>query len=428
MIFSIYSFLYPIVIFLLKIASPFHPKLSRFIRMRKKSEGKYPWEKVDIQDCILIHAASGEFEYAKPVIQELLKRKEKVLVTYYSPSYEKQIKEYPGIYSCPFPWDRPHIMKKFLSKIHPKAILITRTDLWYHFLKTAHGLKIPVYLFSATLNAKSSKVTNSWIRSYYQDLLQFVSRIYCVTFEDQKNIYEYFLHPNVEAIGDTRFDQALERVQAPKAIKDHLMYTNQQKLGLTLVAGSTWPEDEVKIFKAAKLLSPHSIKVAVAPHEPTPEHIRHLQKLAERVGLQSVLYSQAPSWPPGHILIIDKIGILADLYKWADWAFVGGSFKKQVHSVMEALAHGCLTFVGPFHINNREAVDFQKINIHIKGQTYQPVHTFMKSQELVDFVLKTKNTELLKELHSEIHGKVRQHAGASKVLADKILESISKRN
>ncbi len=412
----------------MKLASPFHPKLSRFIRMRKKTDGQYPWEKIDIQDCILIHAASGEFEYAKPVIRELLKRKEKVLVTYYSPSYEKQIQEFPGIYSCPFPWDRPHIMKDFLSRIHPKAILITRTDLWYHFLKTAYGLKIPVYLFSATLNAKSSKVTNSWIRAYYQDLLQFVNRIFCVTFDDQKNIYEYFLHPNVEAIGDTRFDQALERLKFPKTIKDHLMYANGQKLGYTLIAGSTWPEDETKIFKVAKLLSPHSIKVAIAPHEPTPGHIKHLQQLAQKVGLQSVLYSQAPSWPPGHVLIVDKIGILADLYKWGDWAFVGGSFKKQVHSVMEPLTHGCMTFVGPFHINNREAVDFQKMNVHVKGHTYQPVHSFIKSQEMVDLIIQTKNPDILKELRTEIQNKVKQKAGASLILVEKVLEAIGNRN
>ena len=42
-------------------------------------------------------------------------------------------------------------------------------------------------------------------------------------------------------------------------------------------------------------------------------------------------------------------------------AFIGGSFRKTVHSVMEALGAGLKTFVGPKHKNNREAIEFQSV-------------------------------------------------------------------
>lgn len=427
-IFKLYNLIYPLAIFGLKLLAPFHSKLSRFVGMRKKILGQYPWLLQNAQDCVLIHAASGEFEYAKPLIRELLKRKVKVVVTYYSPTYQKQIQEFPGVLSCPFPWDRPHIMKEFLGTLQPKLILITRTDLWYNFLKTAQGLSIPTALYSATLDSRSKKVKNFWIRSYYEALLHLVSKIFCVTFDDQKNFQDLFHHTNVETIGDTRFDQVLYRIQNPSITKDHLAFTNDVKLGNILIAGSTWPEDEPKICKAAKQLSQHSIRVAIAPHEPTPQHLQHLEQLLQTLQLPYVYYSKAASWPPGSVLIVDKVGILADLYKWADWAFVGGSFRKQVHSVMEPLAHGCYTFVGPFHINNREAVDFQNINLNIKAHAITPVQSFLKTQELVDAILKTKNKDTLNQIKSGIQDLVKSKSGASQILSDKVLEAISKRN
>jgi 3-deoxy-D-manno-octulosonic-acid transferase len=61
------------------------------------------------------------------------------------------------------------------------------------------------------------------------------------------------------------------------------------------------------------------------------------------------------------VLLVDQVGWLAELYAWGDMAFVGGSFRKTVHSVMEALGAGLKTFVGPLHTNNREAIEFQNV-------------------------------------------------------------------
>ncbi|MGZ3692074.1 MAG: 3-deoxy-D-manno-octulosonic acid transferase, partial [Pseudobdellovibrio sp.] len=60
----------------------------------------------------------------------------------------------------------------------------------------------------------------------------------------------------------------------------------------------------------------------------------------------------------------DKIGFLADVYRFADLAFIGGSFKDKVHSVMEPLCCGLNVITGPFYKNSPEAVKYHNRFVH----------------------------------------------------------------
>ena len=46
-------------------------------------------------------------------------------------------------------------------------------------------------------------------------------------------------------------------------------------------------------------------------------------------------------------IIVDSVGILLDLYKYADIAYVGAGFSHGVHSVIEPLAQNCVVCYGP---------------------------------------------------------------------------------
>src|SRR5690606_3292113 len=106
-------------------------------------------------------------------------------------------------------------------------------------------------------------------------------------------------------------------------------------------------------------------------------------------GLKYALYSSATKWQDEDVLLIDQVGILAEIYTWGNLAFVGGSFRTQVHSVMEPLAASLPVIVGPHHHNNREALTFK--NQNLGGQ---PVVTEVKDTE----TLATTLTAILKDL------------------------------
>src|SRR6202012_1985375 len=55
-----------------------------------------------------------------------------------------------------------------------------------------------------------------------------------------------------------------------------------------------------------------------------------------------------PGWPEPNVLIIDNIGMLSRLYRYATIAYVGGGFGDDgVHNVLEAAVYGKPVVFGP---------------------------------------------------------------------------------
>ncbi len=186
----------------------------------------------------------------------------------------------------------------------------------------------------------------------------------CVSTADKEVFSGLGVGERAEVAGDTRYDQVQARLRAPKPLKEEMFTSNSCPL---LVAGSTWPEDEAVLIEVASQMR-NQVRFVLVPHEPTPEHLADLQNKLQNRGLKSVRYSQADAWPDDSVLLVDQMGILAELYIKGAFAFVGGSYRKTVHSVMEPLAAGCLTFVGPLHHNNREALEFKALGGVIEAQ------------------------------------------------------------
>ena len=112
------------------------------------------------------------------------------------------------------------------------------------------------------------------------------------------------------------------------------------------------------LFPALKGFMAGGGRVIFAPHEVTEARLQNLLKLIAQSQWSYQFYSKSEHWL-SQVLIIDEVGILPEVYLWGSLAFVGGSFKQKVHSVMEPLAAGLPTAVGPHHSNNREALRFQ---------------------------------------------------------------------
>ena len=361
LVFTIYErAIVPMIIVTMKLLANFDSKIKDGLKMRGAVNGISPWLDLPAGTRpVWIHCASGEFEYAKPVIKKLKAQQPElhVLVTYFSPSIKKAVENFNGIdMSCPLPWDRPEDWESFFDHHQPRALLIARTDTWPEMLRQARKHNVPSLLFSATLVEQSGRarpLSKFFSRLIFSNL----DAIYCVTSDDQRLFAELGCAEKTTVVGDTRYDQVIERLQNPKDISTHLSPSSSMK---TFVAGSTWPEDEAQLLPAlAKLRG--SVRSILVPHEPHLDHIKDLEQLCSELGLSNERYSKLQNSWSTDVLVVDQIGILAELYQLGDIGFVGGSFKKTVHSVMEPLAAGCFTLVGPLHTNNREAIAFQKL-------------------------------------------------------------------
>jgi 3-deoxy-D-manno-octulosonic-acid transferase len=126
----------------------------------------------------------------------------------------------------------------------------------------------------------------------------------------------------------------------------------------TVVAGSTWPTDEEVLFEAwpAVKRDIQDARLIIAPHEPTTEHLDPIEAWARREQL-SIARLGEPEAGAADVVLVDRLGVLGDLYSVATAAFVGGGFHSAgLHSVLEPAAFGVPVAFGPRHSNSRDAV------------------------------------------------------------------------
>lgn len=401
--------LYPLARLLFAVLSATNKKVRRGLELRQNR----PWlRKPDdfSSETFWFHCASGEFEYAKPVITRLKRAHPdcRVLVTYFSPTYATAVEKFADVdFATPLPWDTPKDLTAFIRAQKPVCLMIARTDTWPELLRQARKSGLPTLLFSATLSPTSARVRNPFVRWMTQAVFENLDAIFCVDDADLICFQQIGFGDRTRVAGDTRYDQVIARLENPKSIREDLFENRAREK--TIVCGSTWPEDEAFLLQAAR--DCREWNFVIVPHEPTEDHLKDLESRSSELGLVAVRYSKAKSWTEGNLLLIDKIGILAELYQKGFVAFVGGSFKKTVHSVMEPLASGALTLVGPYHHNNREAVEFSKIE---KGRV--SIVTVVRS---ADEIVKALNSfESLGDESQNIRREVQRRAGKSDLVIE----------
>ena len=306
---------------------------------------------------VWFHSSSmGEFEQAKPIIEELKRRQPGivVIVSFFSPSgYEHSLK-YPLADAITYlPFDTRRNARRFLDLLRPDAAVMVRYDIWPNHIWELRARGIPILIANATMREKTGR-RMPLARAFHRDVYNAIDDILTVAKSDALAFRHYDLdHPAVTAIGDTRYDQVSGRsVEARKRRLLPAAVTEGRKI---VVIGSSWPEDEEVVLPAALRLlreRPDALFIIV-PHEPTLEHVETLERaIGDRV--PSLRFSALNEYAGERILIVDSVGILLILYAHAHVAYVGGSFRQGIHNVLEAAVYGIPVIFGPRHRNSHE--------------------------------------------------------------------------
>ncbi|MEO7712952.1 MAG: hypothetical protein ABIV10_08545, partial [Gemmatimonadaceae bacterium] len=159
----------------------------------------------------------------------------------------------------------------------------------------------------------------------------------------------------VSVTGDARYDQVwarAEHVDRASPLLSPLLNGRP-----TLVAGSTWTSDEVALLPAWTRIAAHrpTVRLIIAPHEPTSDHLIPIEQWADGAGLRAARLDSAGA-ADADVVIVDRVGVLGDLYALADIAFVGGAFHAAgLHSVLEPAAFGAPVLFGPRYHGARDA-------------------------------------------------------------------------
>lgn len=343
------------------IAALFHPKARKWVsgrknilnRIRASVEGPVIW----------MHCASlGEFEQGRPLLEAIRQQYPgyRLLLTFFSPSGYEVRKNYAGAdWVFYLPMDGPRHARAFLEAVQPRLVIFVKYEFWYYYLKKIKYRQIPLILVSALFWRKMSFFR--WYGAMPRKMLSRFDRLFVQDTQSLQLMEEIGLGGITQVSGDTRFDRVSAIASLAPSNPALEAFSRNKKL---VVAGSTWPDDETLLLQCYQQLQPSNLALVLAPHEIDETHLSAIEARFHNILRYSTLLPllekaendaermEALSRP---FLLIDNIGLLSQLYRYAWVTYVGGGFGKGIHNTLEAAVYGKPVFFGPVHQKFREA-------------------------------------------------------------------------
>jgi len=353
-------FLYNLVLTLtyplIKFMGFFSSKLSLFTEGRKSVFTQLKSKGVDQGKWVWFHVASlGEFEQALPLMvsQKKMFPKHKLLLTFFSPSGYEVKKDFElADCVCYLPWDTPKNTRRFLDFCNIECALLVKYEFWPNYLMGLSKREIPTYSVSSIF--RSNQI---FFKNYGKDYrkLLFGIQHFFVQNEASATLLKSIGIDKVTISGDTRMDRVYEISQ-----KEERLSLIEQFLGgqSCFIAGSTWPEDYDLMEHVLKI--PTDLKIIIVPHETTKLSIERLEK---RIEIPYTKWSDFDEKRDQNktVLIVDTIGQLTKIYRYAKFAYVGGGMKKNgLHNTLEPASFGIPVIIGKFFNRYEEAVSLLK--------------------------------------------------------------------
>ena len=306
-----------------------------------------------------VHAPSvGEGHMARPILA-LMRAKHpetQLAYTFFSPSAEEFSRGLDVDFRDYLPFDGAGDMAAALDALKPRALVFSKVDVWPELVRQAEARAVRVGMVSAAL-AAGSRRRGRIARYLLSDAYAALDAVGAVDPADADRLVELGVRREaIEVTGDTRFDQVWQRAE-----------TSNRSIGLvhrlesdrpTLVAGSTWPADEAPLLEAIQRVREQipRLRVIIAPHEPTQRHLEPIERWASQARL-SIARVDSMDAAKADVILVDRFGVLGDLYALATITFVGGGFHGAgLHSVLEPASFGAPVLFGPEHHKSRDAL------------------------------------------------------------------------
>jgi 3-deoxy-D-manno-octulosonic-acid transferase len=361
-------FLYNVAIFPLAVAiEPFAYLISRLLQEEKADRWRQRLgfhspetiQSLSTRPLIWIHAVSvGEVGVASTLIQALEQVRPGlgIVVSTTTPHGQQLAKEKlaPRATCVYFPLDFITAVRRALRRLRPDVIVCLETELWPNFLGEANRLGIPTLLLNGRISQRSFRHYRriSWLM---KPLLNCFAALAMSSKGDAERVIGLGAPAGKVLVTGNMKGAGLVEQTDSKRVEDLRQRMKLQSGQPVLIAGSirlqelSWlPE----IF--SRLLGQRPDLVGIF----APRHLNRLGRLAsccEQQGLEaqrlSVLMNGAEK-RKASVILVDRVGMLFDLYGLGDLIFCGGSLVPLGgQNILEPVAWGKPVFYGS-HMNN----------------------------------------------------------------------------
>ncbi len=361
----LYNFCVAVYARLIALASLWNDKAKKWTVGRKGIFDRMARTISPSDRIVWIHVASlGEFEQGRPVMEQIKANYPhyKILLTFFSPSGYEVRKNYKGAdYIFYMPIDTPRNVRRFLDLAHPEIAIFVKYEFWINYLAQLKRRGTRTFVISAIFRRNSI-----FFRSYgflWRQALDSFDQIF-VQNEESRHLLHDIGFDNVVVAGDTRFDRVAAIAEGVKRIDIVERFKADKPL---FVAGSTWRPDEDILLP---LINDNpEIKFVIVPHEMDECRINRI--IAETQG-GAVRYTHCNDATPVEryqVLVLDTVGMLSSVYRYASWAYIGGGFGTGIHNTLEAAIFALPIAFGPNYSKFKEARDMVALGAAPKVET-----------------------------------------------------------
>lgn len=393
------------------LAAQFSAKARLWVSGRKNVLKQMAREIDPTKPLIWFHCASlGEFEQGRPVIESVRKEfpHHKILLTFFSPSGYEVRKNYSGAdHIFYLPIDTALNARRFIEIAKPQLAFFVKYEFWFNYVNELSRNNIPLISFSAIFRPSQYffKAWGSWFAKQLNNVSWFF-----VQNESSLHLLKQ-IHIHHAAIGgDTRFDRVSDLLRSPRKNATIELFKGDAAI---LLAGSTWLPDEQILLELLQKRQ-NGFKLLIAPHLIDGGHIHQIQRLFN--SFEVVLYSETDGKKikDAQVMIINSMGHLAYMYRYAKVAYIGGGFGVGIHNLLEAAAFGKPVIFGPNHQRFSEAIELTE-----NGAGF-PIHNAAECLQVVDRLMKDEKNYQLISLTAKNY--VLSNAGATKKVVEKAKE------
>lgn len=305
---------------------------------------------------------------------------------------------------CFLPWDLYFRVDRFIKTLKPDIFINTRHDIWPNLLLALNKRGVRNILVNANLYTTSLRLKPVF-KGVNSRIFNLIDHVYTGSSELHDLLQELYDGP-LDVTGDTRFDQVSERAALNTAtLLDPSLIADRRVIVYGSVVGSDL--DVVSKGISKSLLAENHLHIIV-PHEVKEKDLTPWEVEMYRHKIKTIRHTEIDEYTGENVIIWNRIGQLADLYKHADLAFIGAGFTTGVHSVTEAAVYHVPSAHGPVYDILAEAIEL----VNLKLSTV--VHS---ADDLTEF-LHTGDSEL-KQKSDHISAYIQERIGASDIIIDK---------
>ncbi len=315
--------------------------------------------------AVWIHAASvGEIQATKVLISELTNRNlnlEFIVTTMTEQGHKVASDHLPDDTICLLaPLDVPVFVKRALKRIGPDIYICMETELWPVMLNETKKFGVKMILLNGRMSQRSF-LRYSKIQSFMEEMLSGFSALGVISEKDEHRFKNLgFSDAYTQVTGNIKYDLQIED---KLAIREKYRSALDIKEETVFICGSTRTGEEKLLSKVYSRLMQESNKKVIWIIAPRHlERINNIVELFKELKIEIDLYSELRNRPRLHnVVLVDCMGILAELYAAGDYNFCGGSLvNKGGHNIMEAARFGRPVYFGPSMKDFQDAVDIVK--------------------------------------------------------------------